>query len=71
MRSVPRHIIQVTRRVIPNVKGGALKWAIMHFTYTDGSEEYRVRSVDGDYPAQRFRLRTEMEAWLRKRGYQR
>jgi hypothetical protein len=63
-----RRLIQMTRESLPNEEHGQLVWLIVYYAYSDGSEEYEVRSLSGEFPHQRFWLRSEMQAWLRRRG---
>lgn len=63
-----RRLIQMTRESLPNEEHGELLWLVVHYTYSDGSEEYEVRSLNGEFPNQRFWQRSDMQAWLRRRG---
>jgi hypothetical protein len=63
-----RRLIQMTRESLPNEAQGEAVWLVVHYTYSDGSEEYEVRSLSGEFPPQRFWLRSEMQSWLRRRG---
>jgi len=67
--STRREIARLTRRRLYPPDSTAPDAIILHTTYTDGGERLEVRSLDGAFPAHMFELRSEMNPWLRKLGY--
>jgi hypothetical protein len=61
-----RRLLAVEKRVITHEVTGQPGWLIIHLSYSDGDEVYEVRSLEGLHTPRRFRLESEMDAWLRK-----
>ena len=69
MPYIPRRILKAEDEVLANTEGGPPKWRIKHMSYSDGGHLFEVRSVDGQYPTMRFRLRSKLLEWLQRHGY--
>lgn len=69
MAYIPRRILQVERRHLRRTDDGSPDCLVIHFSYTDGDELFEAHSLEGAYPTKRFHLRSDLERWLRRRGY--
>jgi len=68
MPYTPRKLVKVKRQLIRLRKDSPPKWEVVQYFFSDGGEVFEVRTLDGEFPTKRFRLRSEVDEWLRKHG---
>ena len=64
-----RRILSFNKQILRNVEDGKPKFLIRCYIYSDGSKKYEIHSVDGEYPDAKFHRRSQLNGWLRQRGY--